>query len=104
MRALNGSGCWHSKLQRRQQRLLRGADFGQPTDFASVLRFGRLVLNPSQLLEQSGDVRAGYIFKALADFSESGQVIVFTHHKHLCEVARQNVDADRLAVVEIMRT
>lgn len=52
----------------------------------------------------SDDVRAGCIFKALADFSASGQVIVFTHHHHLCDVARRNVDHDAIALVELKRT
>lgn len=55
------------------------------------------------VLMASDDVRAGFIFKALADFSTSGQVIVFTHHNHLCDVARRNVDHDVLAVVELKR-
>jgi exonuclease SbcC len=55
------------------------------------------------VLMASDDVRAGCIFKALADFSISGQVIVFTHHNHLCDVARRNVDHDVLAVVELKR-
>ncbi|MGH7750968.1 MAG: ATP-binding protein, partial [Candidatus Dormibacteria bacterium] len=55
------------------------------------------------VLMASDDVRAGCIFKALADFSASGQVIVFTHHDHLCDVARRNVDHDAIAVVELKR-
>jgi uncharacterized protein YhaN len=55
------------------------------------------------VLMASDDVRAGCIFKALADFSTSGQVIVFTHHDHLCDVARRNVAQDAIAVVELKR-
>jgi len=55
------------------------------------------------VLMASDDVRAGCIFKALADFSTSGQVIVFTHHHHLCDVARKNVDHDAIALVELKR-
>jgi len=55
------------------------------------------------VLMASDDVRAGCIFKALADFSASGQVIVFTHHDHLCDVARRNVAHDAIAVVELKR-
>jgi uncharacterized protein YhaN len=51
----------------------------------------------------SDDVRAGHIFRALADFSKTGQEIVFTHHNHLCEVARKSVSDDVLAVVELKR-
>lgn len=56
------------------------------------------------VLMASDDVRAGCIFKALADFSASGQVIVFTHHHHLCDVARQNVDHDAIGLVELKRS
>lgn len=56
------------------------------------------------VLMASDDVRAGCIFKALADFSASGQVIVFTHHNHLCDVATRNVDPDAMAIVELKRT
>lgn len=55
------------------------------------------------VLMASDDQRAGCIFKALAEFSKSGQVIVFTHHQHLCEVARLSVPQDTLAVVELRR-
>jgi uncharacterized protein YhaN len=55
------------------------------------------------VLMASDDVRAGCIFRALADFSASSQVIVFTHHDHLCDVARRNVDHDAIAVVELKR-
>lgn len=55
------------------------------------------------VLMASDDQRAGCIFKALAGFSANGQVIVFTHHQHLCEVARRNVHQDTLAVVELRR-
>jgi exonuclease SbcC len=51
----------------------------------------------------SDDVRADHIFKALADFSQTGQVIVFTHHNHLCDVARRNVSSEAIEVVEIKR-
>jgi exonuclease SbcC len=55
------------------------------------------------VLMASDDVRSGHIFKALAEFSKAGQVIVFTHHNHLCEVARRNVNEDALAIVELRR-
>lgn len=55
------------------------------------------------VLMASDDQRAGCIFQALAEFSASGQVIVFTHHQHLCEVARRSVHQDTLAVVELRR-
>jgi uncharacterized protein YhaN len=40
------------------------------------------------VLVTSDDVRADCIFSALEDYSAHGQVIVFTHHQHLVEVAR----------------
>ncbi|MBC7514686.1 MAG: hypothetical protein H7234_09675, partial [Herminiimonas sp.] len=52
-------------------------------------------------LMTSDDGRAGLMFQALASFSKGGQVIVFTHHAHLIDVARANVDADRLCVVRL---
>lgn len=55
------------------------------------------------VLMASDDVRAGCIFKALAEFSQSGQVIVFTHHHHLCEVVRKHVDPEMVAFVELKR-
>lgn len=55
------------------------------------------------VLMASDDHRASCIFKALAEFSAGGQVIVFTHHQHLCDVARQSVHQDTLAVVELRR-
>lgn len=51
------------------------------------------------VLITSDDVRAGCILKALSRFSEGGQVIVFTHHDHLCDIAARNVAPDRLAIV-----
>jgi uncharacterized protein YhaN len=35
-----------------------------------------------------------YFFKALADFSTTERVIMFTHHNHLCDVARRNGNED----------
>ena len=48
------------------------------------------------VLMTSDDRRAGLMLQALADFARGGQVIVFTHHEHLAEVARRNVDAGML--------
>jgi len=36
----------------------------------------------------SDDERAANILRALARFSEHGQVMIFTHHRHLIDVAR----------------
>ncbi|MFZ1502197.1 MAG: AAA family ATPase [Nitrospira sp.] len=37
----------------------------------------------------SDDARAGHILRALARFAESSQVMLFTHHRHLLDVASQ---------------
>ena len=52
-------------------------------------------------LMTSDDGRAGLMLQALASFAAGGQVIVFTHHAHLIDVARANVSADQLCVVRL---
>jgi uncharacterized protein YhaN len=42
----------------------------------------------------SDDERAANILRALARFSEGGQVMVFTHHRHLIDVARATLGED----------
>lgn len=44
------------------------------------------------VLITSDDERAANVLRALARFSEGGQVILFTHHRHLIDVARVAVD------------
>jgi uncharacterized protein YhaN len=44
------------------------------------------------VLITSDDERATNVLRALARFAEGGQVILFTHHRHLIEVARTAVD------------
>jgi uncharacterized protein YhaN len=53
------------------------------------------------VLMTSDDRRAALILQALADFAREGQVIVFTHHRHLVEIARSALPEDRLAVIEL---
>ena len=53
------------------------------------------------VLMTSDDRRAGLMLQALADFARGGQVIVFTHHGHLAEVARRHVEAGMLSTVEL---
>ena len=36
----------------------------------------------------SDDARAANILRALARFAEEGQVLIFTHHRHLLDVTR----------------
>jgi uncharacterized protein YhaN len=55
------------------------------------------------VLMTSDDVRARHMLKALASFSRGGQIIVFTHHEHLCEIARNSVDSSCLAVSMLAR-
>lgn len=40
----------------------------------------------------SDDERAANILRALAQFAEHGQVMIFTHHRHLIDVARAALD------------
>jgi exonuclease SbcC len=44
------------------------------------------------VLITSDDERAANILRALARFSEGGQVMLFTHHRHLIDVARSAVE------------
>jgi exonuclease SbcC len=53
------------------------------------------------VLMTSDDHRAGLMLQALADFSGQSQVIVFTHHRHLAEIAQRNVSENVLAVVSL---
>jgi uncharacterized protein YhaN len=53
------------------------------------------------VLMTSDDHRAGLMLQALSDFSVQNQVIVFTHHRHLVEIARKNVPENLLTVVSL---
>lgn len=50
------------------------------------------------VLITSDDERAGNILRALAHFAEGGQVMLFTHHGHLIDVARSVLDDRSLAI------
>jgi len=50
------------------------------------------------VLIQFDDARAAAALQVLADLSERTQVIFFTHHEHLLDVARQHVAAEKLFV------
>ena len=41
--------------------------------------------------------------QALADISKQAQVIFFTHHQHLVDIAREHLPTDDLFVVELQR-
>lgn len=55
------------------------------------------------VLMTSDDHRAGCILQALHAFSSNSQVIVFTHHRHIADLAAKSLPADALAVVELTR-
>ena len=46
----------------------------------------------------SDDERAANMFKALEKFSEQCQVLVFTHHRHLTDIAERSVQPNALRV------
>lgn len=50
------------------------------------------------VLITSDDERAANVLRALARFSEGGQVMIFTHHRHLIDVARAALGDQALAV------
>jgi len=50
------------------------------------------------VLITSDDERAANILRALARFAEGGQVMIFTHHRHLVELARTALGEQTLAV------
>jgi exonuclease SbcC len=53
------------------------------------------------VLVTSDDARAANILKALGRFGEGTQVMLFTHHRHLIEVARAALTNGELAVHEL---
>lgn len=53
------------------------------------------------VLMTADDDRAHHMLQALARFSEQGQVVVFTHHRHLVDIAQRSVGADRLRVHQL---
>lgn len=54
------------------------------------------------VLMTSDDQRAAHTLQALAAFAQpGGQVIVFTHHTHLCDIARAHVPPEQLAIVAL---
>ena len=44
----------------------------------------------------SDDERAAYVFQALEKFAAQGQVMVFTHHQHLVDIAARTVQSGAL--------
>ena len=52
-------------------------------------------------LMTSDEDRSGAILEALADFAGENQVLVFTHHRHMVELAQRHVPAENLAVIAL---
>jgi len=50
------------------------------------------------VLVTSDDRRAAHILQALARYAEGGQVMLFTHHRHLIGVAEEVLGQEALAV------
>jgi DNA repair protein SbcC/Rad50 len=50
------------------------------------------------VLMTSDDTRAAQVFQALARFAQGGQVLLFTHHQHLVQVAQAALPGGALAV------
>ena len=53
------------------------------------------------ILVQFDDGRARAALSALAQFAATTQVIFFTHHEHLCELAKEVVPAQRLQILRL---
>ena len=53
------------------------------------------------VLMTSDDGRALLMLQALAEHAQGGQVIVFTHHRHLLELARAAMDPSVLAAISL---
>ena len=53
------------------------------------------------ILVQFDDSRSRAALSALAQFASTTQVIFFTHHEHLCELAKEVVPAERLQILRL---
>jgi uncharacterized protein YhaN len=53
------------------------------------------------ILVQFDDGRARAALSALAEFAATTQVIFFTHHEHLCELAKEVVPSERLQILRL---
>ena len=49
----------------------------------------------------SDDERASYVFAALDQFAVQGQVLVFTHHRHLVDLATRTLPLGALRVHQL---
>jgi hypothetical protein len=52
-------------------------------------------------LMTSDDDRSGVMLEALADFARGNQVMVFTHHRHIADIAVKHVPHDVLAPLDL---
>jgi uncharacterized protein YhaN len=52
-------------------------------------------------LMTSDDDRSGVMLEALADFARGNQVLVFTHHRHIADIAVKHVPHDVLAPLDL---
>ena len=50
------------------------------------------------VLMTADDARAAQMLQALAQFAAQQQVLVFTHHRHLLEIAKRSLPAGVLRV------
>ena len=50
------------------------------------------------ILIQFDDERAAAALEALAEVSRRTQVVLFTHHEHVCQIAQGCVDPEQLVV------
>jgi uncharacterized protein YhaN len=53
------------------------------------------------ILVKFDNARAVAAIRALAELARHTQVLLFTHHKHLVDLAKESLDASRLAISEI---
>jgi uncharacterized protein YhaN len=53
------------------------------------------------VLMTSDEERSGAMLEALADFARGNQVIVFTHHRHIADMAVRSVSSEKLTVVPL---
>jgi uncharacterized protein YhaN len=53
------------------------------------------------ILVKFDNARAIAAIRALAELARHTQVLLFTHHKHLVDLAKENLDASQLAISEI---
>ena len=60
-----------------------------------------LPLIVDDLFEGYDDPRASAGFEALAEVAMKTQVIFFTHHHHLVEIAQQTLTAERCSIQEL---